>query len=62
MIAGAALYGASGVLIGQAIGGVVFAGISLWLMNRVATTEGSGHHAGAFQPHLRDHVVSSRRH
>ena len=62
VIAGAALYGASGVLIGQAIGGVVFAGISLWLMNRVATTEGSGHHAGAFQPHLRDHVVSSRRH
>ena len=60
--AGAALYGASGVLIGQALGGVIFALISIWLSLRLMAETGAGHHAGAFQPHMRDHIVTSRRH
>lgn len=35
VIAGGALFGAAGVLIGQALGGVVFAGIAAWLTTRV---------------------------
>lgn len=32
---GAALFGAPGVLIGQAVGGVLFAGLSLWMARRI---------------------------
>ena len=35
VVGGAALMGAQGVLIGQAIGGVIFAGVAIWLAYRV---------------------------
>ncbi|MEM1428666.1 MAG: MATE family efflux transporter [Pseudomonadota bacterium] len=40
VILGAALYGAPGVLIGQAVGGLVFAAIGAWLTQRVLNAEG----------------------
>jgi membrane associated rhomboid family serine protease len=35
----AGLFGASGVLIGQAVGGVVFGLLSMWLVRRVMIRE-----------------------
>lgn len=61
VLAGAALMGAPGVLIGQALGGVVFAAIAVWLSFRVI--DNPGHKL--FMPYLcpqmhRMHIVSNR--
>ena len=61
-VAGGAMFGAGGVLIGQAVGGAIFAAISIWLAFRVMDEQGSGHHAGDFVEASREHVVASRRH
>ena len=62
VILGSAWFGASGVLIGQAVGGVVFAMISVWLALRIMDKEGGEDAARHFRPHLREHVVANRRH
>lgn len=61
-ILGASLMGAGGVLVGQAVGGVLFALISLRLATRIMETEGAGDDTRHFRPHLRDHVLHNRRH
>ena len=59
-IAGAALYGAQGVLIGQALGGALFAAIAIVLALRIITgTKGKSSPELAFP--AREHVVESRR-
>ncbi len=62
VVLGAMWFGASGVLIGQTIGGVIFAFISIWLAFRSMDEGGKGDKVHHFRPHLRDHVVSNRRH
>lgn len=62
VLLGSAWFGASGVLIGQAVGGVIFAVISVWLALRVMEREGGDDATHHFRPHLREHVVSNRRH
>lgn len=63
VLLGAALMGSSGVLIGQAVGGVLFALISVRLAMRVMDTKRPSEDAAReFRPHLRDHVLQSRRH
>jgi len=47
---GAYLYGAPGVLIGQALGGVVFAGLSLWLTLRLIGRQERGEDAPRPRP------------
>jgi membrane associated rhomboid family serine protease len=49
----AGLFGATGVLIGQAVGGVVFGLLSLWLVQRLMAREVTGGPADAFQPQAR---------
>ena len=58
----AAWFGASGVLIGQAVGGIFFAVISIWLAFRAMDQEGRKDRTHHFRQHLRQHVVESRRH
>ena len=57
VIVGAACAGAEGILIGQALGGVIFGVLAVWLVyRRVAEAEGSAphdHHHGPFQRHAR---------
>ena len=62
VILGAAWFGAAGVLIGQAVGGIVFALISIWLAFRMMDVDGGKDVHRHFRPHLRQHVVESRRH
>ncbi|MEM7616037.1 MAG: MATE family efflux transporter, partial [Pseudomonadota bacterium] len=47
---GAALFGAPGVLIGQALGGVVFAALSYWLAQRLITAQAEGEARRAERP------------
>lgn len=60
-ILGAQIAGASGVLIGQAAGGVIFAIIALWLAKRVMTNLSKPKAPEAFSPHGRLHVLFGRR-
>ena len=62
VILGASLWGAGGVLIGQAIGGVVFAGISIWMALRLMDRNAAMPPEGPFTPEARFHVIQSRRH
>lgn len=61
---GATMGGAAGVLIGQALGGVLFAIVSIWLASRIMTSvarpEDSTHHP--FGEHLQRHFWESRKH
>lgn len=50
---GGAMLGAPGVLIGQAAGGVVFAGIAVVLALRMMKKEASGKPSEPFHPHIR---------
>jgi hypothetical protein len=49
----AGVFGASGVLIGQAVGGVAFGLLSLWLVRRVMIREVSAAAVDAFQGQTR---------
>jgi Na+-driven multidrug efflux pump len=49
----AGLFGASGVLIGQAVGGVVFGLLSLWLVRRLMNREVAAAPVDSFQPQAR---------
>ncbi|MEM6609765.1 MAG: MATE family efflux transporter [Pseudomonadota bacterium] len=53
VIGGAALLGAGGVLIGQAIGGVLFGGLAVWLALRTMSREAGLARDEPFQPHVR---------
>jgi putative MATE family efflux protein len=62
-LVGASLGGAAGVLIGQALGGVLFAVVSIWLASRVMSTKDPkdrSHHP--FREHLQSHFWESRKH
>ena len=61
VIAGAALWGAEGVLIGQALGGILFAGVAVWLSLRVISNPSDS----LILPHFRYyqqrmHIMSNR--
>ena len=60
VVAGAALGGAAGVLIGQAISGLVFAAISLVVAQRVLDRAGPGIATKDFVTHQREHAVANR--
>lgn len=57
-----AFWGANGVLIGQALGGVVFALFSVWLALRVMNKAIGATEAPEFLPHQRFHILHSRHH
>ena len=59
---GASMMGAGGVLVGQALGGVVFAALSTWLALRVMDTDAAAAREQDFADQQRLHVVTSRRH
>ncbi len=61
-IFGASIWGAGGVLIGQAMGGVIFAFISIWLALRTMKKAPAKIEHDPFQSAQREHVVTSRRH
>ncbi len=58
----ASIWGASGVLIGQAVGGILFAAISIYLALRITEKPTAGSHDHGFQKHQREHILTSRRH
>lgn len=60
-IAGAWLAGAPGVLVGQALGGVVFAATAWWLANRVMKQLSDAAELDAFASHHRLHTLCGRR-
>ncbi len=62
VLLGAYIWGASGVLIGQALGGVVFAGISIWLALRIMEKAPPPNVSDPFVEVQRAHIVTSRRH
>lgn len=62
VVAGASIWGASGVLIGQAVGGLVFSVITVWLVFRVMDGQSPKHDQTHFDKNLRMHVLVSRRH
>ena len=61
-ILGGAYFGAAGVLIGQAVGGVIFAAISVALALKIMQPDRSKDHDHPFQPVARTHIITSRRH
>lgn len=62
VLLGAWLWGASGVLLGQAFGGAVFAGVSIWLALRLVQRSPPEIPVAAFQEHENMHVLQCRRH
>lgn len=61
VILGAHLYGASGVLIGQAIGGIFFAVIGFILVKRISTHLSQSEAPDPFAPQRSEHQISTRR-
>ena len=61
-ILGGMLFGAGGVLVGQALGGVVFAAISIWLSLRIMNEDRAKPADHQLQKDHRFHTVASRRH
>lgn len=61
VIIGASFWGASGVLIGQAIGGFVFAIITVWLVFRMMDGQMHAAEGTHFDKNVRMHVLVSRR-
>jgi Na+-driven multidrug efflux pump len=59
---GGAYFGAGGILIGQAAGGIVFAGIAIWLGLKVMSDHNVDTKAEPFQQHVRLHTMQCRRH
>ncbi len=62
VIGGASLWGASGVLIGQAAGGFVFSVITVWLVFKMMDGQRQDADKTHFDKQLRMHVLESRRH
>jgi len=62
VILGASFWGAGGVLIGQALGGVIFAIISVWLALKTMQKTPAQVEHDPFKHAQREHVVTSRRH
>lgn len=60
-VIGAQLMGAAGVLIGQALGGVVFALLAWVFVRRLIKTKPAVPRSDPFGPHQREHVVTGRR-
>ena len=60
-LAGAALAGAPGVLIGQALGGVLFALIAWWLARKVMDNLSGAGQPDAFAAQQDMHALSGRR-
>lgn len=61
-VLGAMIWGAGGVLIGQALGSVLFALISVWLARHLMRENEKPHSPGQFDSQLRLHVLECRRH
>ena len=61
-ILGGMWMGAGGVLVGQAVGGVIFAAISTWLVMRIMSPDHMKGPQHDFTDQQRLHVVASRRH
>lgn len=61
ILIGGSLWGAEGVLLGQALGGVLFAAIAVWLSYRVMNQGGGQDKPSEFQKHQRLHTVHNRR-
>ncbi|MEE9321270.1 MAG: MATE family efflux transporter [Granulosicoccus sp.] len=59
---GGAYFGAAGILIGQAAGGIFFAGIAVWLGLKVMSEHKVDVVAEPFQEHVRLHTMQCRRH
>lgn len=57
VILGSLLAGAPGILIGQALGGVLFAVLSVWLAFRVIAANDHGDEKHPFQGHRRWHIL-----
>ena len=62
ILIGASLWGATGVLLGQAFGGLIFSIIALWLAIKVMKQGGGTQKPTEFQQHQRLHAVQNRRH
>lgn len=58
---GSMWFGAPGVLVGQALGGIVFAGVAAILVRRVMADDVAIPVDAPFQPHRRLHLLFSRR-
>ncbi|SMY09409.1 MATE family efflux transporter [Flavimaricola marinus] len=61
VLAGSALFGAYGVLIGQAIGTTIFCIVAVWLALRVIENPPDAPKTRAFQPHRRLHTLYTQR-
>ncbi|MCJ8325281.1 MAG: MATE family efflux transporter [Rhizobiales bacterium] len=62
IIIGGSFWGAEGVLLGQAFGGLLFAGVAVWLCLRVMSAGGVESEISDFEQHQRLHIVQNRRH
>ena len=62
VVAGASLGGAAGVLIGQALGGVIFAVAVLWLSPRLIEADKKRQGQTHFLPHVQWHLLFARMH
>ena len=60
ILVGGAYFGAGGVLIGQAVGGIIFAGIAIWLGLKVMHQPASPVTADEFRSQTRLHVLHCR--
>ncbi|NRA88782.1 MAG: MATE family efflux transporter [Rhizobiales bacterium] len=61
ILVGASYWGASGILLGQALGGAIFAIIALWLSFKIMNAGGIKHKVDAFHIHSRIHNMHIRR-
>ncbi|MEM9755857.1 MAG: MATE family efflux transporter [Pseudomonadota bacterium] len=61
VLAGAAMMGASGVLIGQALGGVFFAAVAVWMSVRMMKAEAGPKAAEPFTPEARQMQILHHR-
>ncbi len=59
---GSMWFGATGVLMGQALGGVIFAGVAVYLVRRVMADDTAKSETGPFHHQRRAHLLSIRRH
>ncbi len=61
VVLGSMWYGAAGVLIGLALGGVLFAGVAAYMVRKVMQDDIEKVEETPFQPHRRAHLLFSRR-
>lgn len=62
ILIGGSLWGAEGVLLGQAFGGFIFAGVAIWLSLKVMAKGGGTTKTPDFQEHQRAHMIQIRKH